>query len=560
MDLNSKKVSSSVQIYALGGLGEVGKNTYCIENDNSLLIIDAGIMFPEEDYPGVDYVIPDYTHLKENQSKIKALIITHGHEDHIGAIPFLLMQVKIPVIYASKLAGALIRNKLEEHHLKKAVKIVEFDDDTIIHAGDFDVEFFHVTHSIPDSFGMYITTPQGTILHTGDFKIDLTPVDRDFDIAKLVHFGDRGIDLLLADSTNADKEGYTQSEKSVIKSIYDVFHHATGRLIISTFSSNLSRIQQIIDAAIHFDRKLCIFGRSMESNIQSARDFGYIKIPDSYIIPADKIKTVKNNELLILCTGSQGEPMAALSRIASGEHRSIHIQPGDTVVFSSSPIPGNSVSINKVVNQLIKCGADVLVNSIFYNLHASGHPCKQELRLIQKFARPSYFMPIHGEFHMLKQHAEVAIELGMPKDHTFILGNGDCLRMFSHQIVEGTPVHADAIYIDGNNINGVSNSVINDRKVISNCGLISFLIAIDQKKFQTFFTPRFKTYGIMLGSGKGSLIQKLPQILETELNKRLNSTMKKEQIQDMVRIICNHAFEREKIRHPAVISNVLFIK
>ena len=256
MENSTKKLSSSVQIYALGGLGEVGKNMYCIENDNSLIIIDAGILFPEEDYPGVDYVIPDYTHLKEQQAKIKALFITHGHEDHIGAIPFLLMQVNIPIIYAPKLAAALIRTKLEEHKLKNAVKIIEYSDDNIVHTGDFTVEFVHVTHSIPDSFGIFVTTPQGTILHTGDFKIDLTPVDRDFDLAKLARLGDRGVDLLLADSTNADKEGYTPSEKTVINSINDVFRHANGRLIISTFSSNLSRIQQIIDATLRFGRKI----------------------------------------------------------------------------------------------------------------------------------------------------------------------------------------------------------------------------------------------------------------------------------------------------------------
>lgn len=479
MENSTKKLSSSVQIYALGGLGEVGKNMYCIENDNSLIIIDAGILFPEEDYPGVDYVIPDYTHLKEQQAKIKALFITHGHEDHIGAIPFLLMQVNIPIIYAPKLAAALIRTKLEEHKLKNAVKIIEYSDDNIVHTGDFTVEFVHVTHSIPDSFGIFVTTPQGTILHTGDFKIDLTPVDRDFDLAKLARLGDRGVDLLLADSTNADKEGYTPSEKTVINSINDVFRHANGRLFISTFSSNLSRIQQIIDATLRFGRKICIFGRSMESNIQNARDFGYIKIPNTSIIQPEALKTTRNNEIVILCTGSQGEPMAALSRIANGEHRYIHIQYGDTVVFSSSPIPGNNASINHVVNQLVKCGADVLVNSAFYNLHASGHPCKQELRIIQKLVRPKYFMPIHGEFHMLKQHADVAVEVGMPRENTFVLANGDCLRLYAHTIKETSPVHADAIYIDGNNINGVSNSVIQYRKTMANCGLVSIIIGVD---------------------------------------------------------------------------------
>lgn len=560
MENSTKKLSSSVQIYALGGLGEVGKNMYCIENDNSLIIIDAGILFPEEDYPGVDYVIPDYTHLKEQQAKIKALFITHGHEDHIGAIPFLLMQVNIPIIYAPKLAAALIRTKLEEHKLKNAVKIIEYSDDNIVHTGDFTVEFVHVTHSIPDSFGIFVTTPQGTILHTGDFKIDLTPVDRDFDLAKLARLGDRGVDLLLADSTNADKEGYTPSEKTVINSINDVFRHANGRLIISTFSSNLSRIQQIIDATLRFGRKICIFGRSMESNIQNARDFGYIKIPNTSIIQPEALKTTRNNEIVILCTGSQGEPMAALSRIANGEHRYIHIQYGDTVVFSSSPIPGNNASINHVVNQLVKCGADVLVNSAFYNLHASGHPCKQELRIIQKLVRPKYFMPIHGEFHMLKQHADVAVEVGMPRENTFVLANGDCLRLYAHTIKETSPVHADAIYIDGNNINGVSNSVIQDRKTMANCGLVSIIIGVDLNLKKLTIPPIVDTYGFMPGGHKAVVLKRISDFISKDLPKKLSSSLKKENIQEYIKHVALRMYDEEKVRHPITILTVLIIK
>lgn len=560
MENSTKKLSSSVQIYALGGLGEVGKNMYCIENDNSLIIIDAGILFPEEDYPGVDYVIPDYTHLKEQQAKIKALFITHGHEDHIGAIPFLLMQVNIPIIYAPKLAAALIRTKLEEHKLKNAVKIIEYSDDNIVHTGDFTVEFVHVTHSIPDSFGIFVTTPQGTILHTGDFKIDLTPVDRDFDLAKLARLGDRGVDLLLADSTNADKEGYTPSEKTVINSINDVFRHANGRLIISTFSSNLSRIQQIIDATLRFGRKICIFGRSMESNIQNARDFGYIKIPNTSIIQPEALKTTRNNEIVILCTGSQGEPMAALSRIANGEHRYIHIQYGDTVVFSSSPIPGNNASINHVVNQLVKCGADVLVNSAFYNLHASGHPCKQELRIIQKLVRPKYFMPIHGEFHMLKQHADVAVEVGMPRENTFVLANGDCLRLYAHTIKETSPVHADAIYIDGNNINGVSNSVIQDRKTMANCGLVSIIIGVDLNLKKLTIPPIVDTYGFMPGGHKAVVLKIISDFISKDLPKKLSSSLKKENIQEYIKHVALRMYDEEKVRHPITIPTVLIIK
>ena len=380
---NFSTMNSPVQIYALGGLNEVGKNTYCIEDDNNLIIIDAGVMFPEESVLGINYVIPDYTHLKDNRWKIRALFITHGHEDHIGGIPFLIQNVNIPVIYAPKLAAALIKHKLEENNIKEKVNIIEIDEDSDINiCDDFRVTFFHMTHSIPDSYGISVETHQGRIVTTGDFKIDLTPVDKDISLSKIARIGEEGVDLLMSDSTNAEKEGYTPSERSVIDSINEVFTKAPGRLIISTFSSNVSRIQQIVEAAVNHNRKILVIGRSMDSIINMARKYGYIHIPDSAILSAENVKTVKANQICILCTGSQGEPMAALSRIANNEHPSVKIIPGDTIVFSSSPIPGNTASINRVVNQLTRLGANVLTNSVLLNLHASGHPSKQELRLI----------------------------------------------------------------------------------------------------------------------------------------------------------------------------------
>ena len=430
-------LNSPVEIYALGGLGEVGKNLYCVENDNSLLIIDCGVMFPDSNLPGIDYIIPDFTHLRDNQNKIKALVITHGHEDHIGGIPFLLQQVNVPIIYAPKIAAALIRHKLSDDKIHTDTKIIEYDEDDVFQAGDFKMEFYHVTHSIPDSFGIYITTPQGTIVESGDFKIDLTPVDKDFDIPKLVHFGDRGIDLLMADSTNAEKEGYTPSERTVIQGIQDVFSEASGRLIISTFSSNICRIQQIIETSMKFKRKIIVFGRSMESNIEAAREFGYIKVPDNYLCAQEDLKRLPPEEVCILCTGTQGEPMAVLSRIARGDHRFIHVLPGDTIVFSSSVIPGNTGPINAVINQLTRLGASVITNSVLSNLHASGHASKQEMRLFQKLCRPHYFMPIHGEYRMLKLHADIGVQCGLTKDHTFVCENGDVLTLINHNVTRG---------------------------------------------------------------------------------------------------------------------------
>ena len=389
-------IRTPISIYALGGLGEVGKNTYCIESEKSIIIIDAGVKFPDADLPGIDYVIPDYSHLKKNRGKIKALFITHGHEDHIGGIPFLVQNVHIPVIYAPKLAASLIKNKIQESRIREPVNVVEYKEEDIIKVAEFTVQFFNVTHSIPDSFGICVDTPEGRIVTTGDFKVDLTPVGPDINLQKMARLGTEGIDLLMSDSTNAEIEGYTPSEKNVISSINDVFAKAPGRLIISTFSSNISRIQQIVEACIKYNKKIVIIGRSMENAVAAARSFGYIKIPDSSLVNADDIKTLSYNETVILCTGSQGEPMAALSRIANGEHKTIHINPGDTVVFSSSPIPGNGAFINKVINQLTRVGANVLTNSVFYSLHSSGHPSKQELRIVQKLLKPKYFMPIHG--------------------------------------------------------------------------------------------------------------------------------------------------------------------
>ena len=317
--------TSPIKIFALGGLGEVGKNIYCIEDEKGILVIDCGVMFPDDTLPGVNYVIPDFSYLQQNQDKIRALVITHGHEDHIGSIPFFLQLVNLPVIYAPKLAASLIRHKVQDFKLTERAKIIEYDGDSVLNVGDFVVSFYHVTHSIPDCYGIVIDTPHGRIVESGDFKIDLTPIDRDFDIAKLAMIGEKGVDLYLGESTNAEKEGYTPSEKSVINSILESFQIAKGRLIISTFASNISRICQIVEATLKFDRKLVIIGRSMETNINIAREYGYIKIPDSSIIDINEINKFRKNEIVILCTGSQGENLAALSRIAKNEHKYVHI-------------------------------------------------------------------------------------------------------------------------------------------------------------------------------------------------------------------------------------------
>lgn len=551
--------NNPVKIYALGGLGEVGKNTYCIESVNDLIILDAGVKFPEDDLVGVDYVIPNYQHLKDNQNKIRALFITHGHEDHIGGIPFLVKSVKIPVIYAPKLACALIKQKLDDQKIKEKVKLIEYDQDSVITAGCFKVSFIRVTHSIPDSFGICVDTPEGRIVDTGDFKLDLTPVGPDFELHKMSRLGQEGVDLLLADSTNAEKEGWTPSEKNVLDSINEIFDKAASRLIISTFSSNISRIQQIVDCTIKHNRKIVIVGRSMINTVDIALRFGYIKIPSAMIRDVDTMGDLKESETVILCTGSQGEPMAALSRIANGSFRGLRILPGDTVVFSSSPIPGNGASISKIVNQLTRQGANVITNSVFADLHSSGHPSRQELRMNLKLYNPKYFMPAHGEYHMLKLHGDIAKSLGIPSENIFIMGNGDTLLLKDHKIVDGDRVTAEDVFIDGYDVNGVSTAVIRDRKILQDDGMVSVMLVIDSKQSKLMCDPKVITVGfVSYGKYEDHLTRHASMYLQEALNELFHSKkVTFNDIKNTVRSVVSKYFFRKTQRNPMIIPLVM---
>ena len=546
---------SPISIYALGGLCEVGKNTYCIESDNSLIIIDAGVMFPGADLPGVDYVIPDYSKLKNSRQKVKALFITHGHEDHIGGIPFLLQNLHIPVIYAPRLAIELIRNKLEDMRIRVDVKFLEFNAESVVNVDEFRVTFFQVTHSIPDSYGIVVDTPQGRIVHTGDFKIDLTPVGQKIELSKIAKVGDQGVDLLLSDSTNAEIEGYTPSEKNVLQSIKDIFKMATGRLILSTFSSNISRIQQICEVAVEHNRKIAIIGRSMEHAVDAAREFGFIKIPDTSFIPINEINEHKLNEICVLCTGSQGEPMAALSRIAAGEHKDLRIIPGDTIVFSSSAIPGNGVFIDRVVNQLVKKGGNVLVNSVLYSVHSSGHPSKQELRIMLHLMRPKYFMPIHGEYRMLKIHGQIAESLGIPHQNVFIMENGDSLTLSKHKIVTGPHFSADPIYIDSKNVGGTNEAVVKDREIMREDGMITIALAINSKTQKIIVPPKCITRAFT--TDDNNIVKKIEELSNKTLIELMASKPNFATIKTTLKRAVEIYVERKTERKPLVIPVVM---
>lgn len=545
-------------VYALGGLCEVGKNTYCVESENSLIIIDAGVMFPDENTPGVSHVIPDYQKLRSSRQKIKALFITHGHEDHIGGIPFLVQNVHIPVIYAPRLAAALIKHKLADARIKEPVNIVEYDENSVIQAGEFKVSFFYVTHSIPDAYGIVVDTPHGRIVHTGDFKIDLTPVGKQFELSKVSRIGDEGVDLLLSDSTNAEIEGYTPSESNVLHSIKDIFKNSPGRLILSTFSSNISRIQQICQVAVEFGRKIFIIGRSMENAVQIARDFGYIKIPDTSFLPIQRINEFRPKDVCVLCTGSQGEPMAALSRIASGDHPDIKIFPGDTVVFSSSAIPGNGVFIDNVVNMIVRKGAQVLKNSILYAVHSSGHPSKQELRLMLRLTRPKYFMPIHGDYRMLKIHGQIAETVGVEKNNIFVLENGDSLLLAKHRITKGPHYPAEPIYIDGRDISGLNEAVIKDREIMKEDGLVAVAVYIDSKKSILMDQPTVITKGF--ANNQKEMINSIRQVITSSLENVLGNHAKFSDIKNTIRHDVGSYIYHKVGRKPLVVPVVMDVK
>jgi len=505
-----RKETSPVRLIPLGGLHEIGKNMTVLEYKDDIIIIDCGMSFPDDEMFGIDIVIPDFTYLIKNREKIRGMVITHGHEDHIGAIPYLVKEINLP-IYGTRLTLGLVENKLKEHNLKAKLKVVRPGDK--IKLGAFTVETIRTTHSIADSICLCIDTPAGKIFHTGDFKVDYTPLEgQPIDFHRLAEIGNEGVLLLMADSTNAERKGYTPSERTVGRTIENIFRNCTSRILVATFSSNIHRVQKIIDTAVQYKRKVAISGRSMINVVNLAIELGYITVPAGTLIDINKIRHIKDSELVIITTGSQGEPMSALSRMASNDHKAVQIKKGDVVVLSSSPIPGNEKTISNVVNKLFEKGAEVIYSDIA-DIHVSGHACAEELKLIHSLLKPKFFVPVHGEYRHLRQHAMIAEELGMDKKNIFMMDNGEVLEIHPSKAVKTKEeVPCQGIMVDGLGVGDVGNIVLRDRKLLSEGGLIIVAVGIDRSTGEVVSGPDIISRGFVYVREAEDLIEQMRRI------------------------------------------------
>ncbi|NLI58547.1 MAG: ribonuclease J [Clostridium sp.] len=551
------KKKKKLRIIPLGGLGEIGKNITVFEYGEDIIVVDCGIAFPEDDMLGIDLVIPDVTYLNKNKEKIKGIILTHGHEDHIGALPYVLKDINVPV-YGTKLTLGLLEQKLEEHELLGIVKLKTVKQSDVIQLGCFKVEFIRSSHSIADSVALAIFTPAGIIVHTGDFKVDYTPIEGEpIDLARLAELGKKGVLLLMADSTNVEREGYTMSERTVGQTLDEIFMDSKSRILVATFASNVHRVQQVINAAVKFKRKVAICGRSMVNVVNVAMELGYMNVPEGVIIDIDNINKYPPEKLVIITTGSQGEPMSALSRMASGEHRKVEIVAGDQVIISATPIPGNEKFVSRVVNDLFKKGAKVIYEALA-DIHVSGHACQEELKLIHSLIKPKYFVPVHGEYRHLKQHGNLAHELGMPKENIFIMDIGNVLEITDEIAKLNGSVSSGRVLVDGLGVGDVGNIVLRDRKHLSQDGLIVVVISIESGSGELVAGPDVISRGFVYVRESEDLMEEIREIsrkalLKCDEKKKSDWATKKSIIRDALR---DYLYERTK-RRPMILPIIM---
>ena len=555
LDFSFKK--SNLKIIALGGIDEIGKNITVFEYEDEIVLVDCGLEFPEDDMLGVDLVIPDVTYLIKNKDKIKGLVITHGHEDHIGAIPYVLKQVNMP-IYATKLTVKLIEHKLEEHHIRNGVKVNVVNQGETVNFGKMQVEFIRSSHSIPDAVMLAIHTPVGTIIHTGDFKVDYTPIDgQEMDLGRIAELGNRGVLALLSDSTNAERKGFTMSEKSIGPVFDNLFEGCKKRIVVATFASNVHRVQQIVNSAVKFGRKIAVSGRSMINMIDAARELNYIDAPDDLFIDIDLIKNYTDDQLVIITTGSQGETMSALTRMANGEHKKVTITGNDLVIISANPIPGNEKAVSKVIDQLMKIGAEV-VYSALADVHVSGHACQEEQKLIMALVRPKYFLPVHGEYRQLMAHRDTALEMGIPKENIFITGNGRVLEINENEAKFTGTVPSGRVMVDGLGVGDVGSIVLRDRQHLSQDGLIVIVMTMNNQTGEIVSGPDVISRGFVYVRESENLMDDVKSFIREEIHeleeKHIRDwTVIKSTLKDDVR---DFVFDRTK-RNPMILPIIM---
>jgi ribonuclease J len=554
--VNLKKESNSkLKIIPLGGLEQIGMNITAFEYEDSIIVVDCGLAFPEDDMLGIDLVIPDITYLRDNIKKVKGFVITHGHEDHIGSLPYVLKDMNLP-IYATKLTMGIIENKLKEHNLLRSTRRKVVRHGQSINLGQFRIEFIRTNHSIQDAAALAIYSPAGTVVHTGDFKVDYTPVFGDaIDLQRFAEIGKKGVLAMMSDSTNAERPGFTMSERTVGKTFDQIFaEHRNTRIIIATFASNVDRVQQIINSAYKYDRKVVVEGRSMVNIISTASELGYLHIPDKTLIEIDQLKNYPDEKTVLITTGSQGESMAALSRMAADIHKKVTIKPGDTVIFSSNPIPGNEKAVSRVINELSQKGADV----IFQDAHVSGHACQEELKLIYSLLKPKYAIPVHGEYRHLKANAKLAESLGIPKENIFIMHSGDVLALDEKEAKIVDKVHTGAILVDGLGVGDVGNIVLRDRQHLAEDGILIVVLTLEKRTNQLLAGPDIVSRGFVYVRESESLMEEARQVLQEALEKCLtNRNADWSRIKLVIRDTMNEFIWKRTKRKPMILPIIM---